>query len=473
MTARRPANGKQVILGASFPGVNHHTVWGDPRAGSQIAIESFVHLAKTAERGRFDFFFQAEGLRVREHKGRFYELDIAGRPHIAVVQAALAGVTQHLGFLATINTTFNEPYDLARQLATLNHLSDGRTGWNVVTTSDAFHGENFRRGGYLPRGERYERAAEFVRTALELWDSWPADSLGTAGGEFVTDPGAGRFAHHGKHFDIEGTFPVPTAPQRHPVLVQAGVSDEGREFAARTVDAIFSPFGEPGQGREFYADVKGRARRAGRDPDTLKILPGASFVLGDTPGEAAERAREVALAQVTPATALALLEQTWLRDLSDHDPDGPVPPVEADGVEVGISRGRTTSTGDPLEKAREWYAYAREHRLSIRELVIARAHRAAFAGTPLQVAQRINDAVQTDAADGFVIGSHLVPYGLDEFVDKVVPFLQEWGVLRTEYTPGATFRENLGLPPQAPGARPGVRPFDAAEFRPETAGAVG
>ena len=164
-------------LAAHFPGVNNTTVWTDPRSRSQIDFSSFEHLARTAERGLFDFFFLAEGLRLREHKGRIHDLDVVGRPESLTVLNALAAVTERLGLAATVNATFNEPYELARRLASLDHLSGGRAAWNVVTSSDAFTGENFRRGGYLDRADRYTRAAEFVATARELWDSWTPDGV--------------------------------------------------------------------------------------------------------------------------------------------------------------------------------------------------------------------------------------------------------------------------------------------------------
>jgi len=163
---------RKIHLAAHFPGVNNTTVWADPRAGSQIDFSSFEHLARTAERGKFDFFFLAEGLRLREHKGRIHDLDVVGRPESLTVLSALSAVTERLGLAATVNTTFNEPYELARRLATLDHLSGGRAAWNVVTTNDAFTGANFRRGGYLDRADRYRRAEEFVRLARTLWDSW-------------------------------------------------------------------------------------------------------------------------------------------------------------------------------------------------------------------------------------------------------------------------------------------------------------
>ena len=175
MTAvREGKHRKPIHLAAHFPGVNNTTVWSDPESGSQIEFDSFVHMARTAERGLFDFFFLAEGLRLREHRGRIHDLDVVGRPDTFTVLAALAAVTDHLGLTGTINTTFNEPFEVARQFATLDHLSDGRAGWNIVTSSDAFTGENFRRGGFLNHADRYKRAEEFVTVAREFWDSWAA-----------------------------------------------------------------------------------------------------------------------------------------------------------------------------------------------------------------------------------------------------------------------------------------------------------
>src|SRR6201997_3784092 len=168
---------KPVHLGAHFPGVNNTTVWTDPGSGSQIEFDSFVHLARTAERGKFDFFFLAEGLRLREHRGRIYDLDVVGRPDTFTVLAALAGVTDRIGLTGTINTTFNEPFEVARQFATLDHLSGGRAGWNLVTSSDAFTGANFRRGGFLDHADRYLRAEEVLTVARQFWDSWEADAV--------------------------------------------------------------------------------------------------------------------------------------------------------------------------------------------------------------------------------------------------------------------------------------------------------
>lgn len=434
---------KQIHLAAHFPGVNNTTVWSVPESGSQIEFDSFVHLARTAERGLFDFFFLAEGLRLREHRGRIFDLDVVGRPDTFTVLNALAGVTTHLGLAGTINTTFNEPFELARQFASLDHLSGGRAAWNAVTSSDAFTGENFRRGGYLDHSQRYVRAAEVVDATRAIWDS-------RAGGAPVVDRERGvfggpapRFCYRGTQFDIDGGYGLPASPQGYPVQIQAGDSEEGREFAAAKADAIFSRHGELEDGRRFYTDIKTRLAKYGRSRDDLKILPAATFVLGDSAADAEERAREIRLQQVGPQTAIAFLEQVWGRDLSGYDPDGPLP--EIDPVDnANITRGRVRHAKDPRAVAEAWREKAAAENLSIRELIIEVTARQQFVGTPAQVAAEIDRYVQSDAADGFVLVPHLTPHGLDEFVDKVVPELQDLGSFRTEYT-GVTLREHLGL----------------------------
>ncbi|MEU6659172.1 NtaA/DmoA family FMN-dependent monooxygenase [Streptomyces sp. NPDC046821] len=421
---------KQIHLAAHFPGVNNTTVWADPRSRSQIDFASFEHLARTAERGLFDFFFLAEGLRLREHKGRIHDLDVVGRPESVTVLNALAAVTERLGLAATVNATFNEPYEIARRFASLDHLSGGRAAWNVVTSSDAFTGENFRRGGYLDRADRYTRAAEFVATARELWDSWTPEGR------------PGSFAHRGQHFDIQGEFTLPRSPQGHPVVIQAGDSPEGREFAASAADVIFTRHGTLEAGRAFYADVKGRLAAYGRTPEDLKIMPGVTVVLGDTAAEAQEKAAEIRRQQVSPQNALLALEQVWGVDLSAYDPDGPLPDIDP-VVDSGLSQGRTRR-GDPFAVAEEWRALSRAKGLSIRQTVIETTARQSFIGTPQAVAAELEEFVRTGAADGFILVPHLTPGGLDEFVDQVVPVLQERGVYRTEYT-GTTLRSHLGL----------------------------
>ncbi|MFF8965284.1 NtaA/DmoA family FMN-dependent monooxygenase [Streptomyces globisporus] len=418
-------------LAAHFPGVNNTTVWADPRSRSQIDFSSFEQLARTAERGKFDFFFLAEGLRLREHNGRIHDLDVVGRPESLTVLNALAAVTERLGLAATVNATFNEPYELARRIATLDHLSGGRAAWNVVTSSDAFTGENFRRGGYLDRADRYTRAAEFVATARELWDSWTPD-------------GESRpFAHEGPQFTISGEFTVPRSPQGHPVVIQAGDSSEGREFAASAADIIFTRHGTLEAGRDFYADVKGRLAAYGREADSLKIMPGVTVVVGDNDAEAQEKAAEIRRQQVSPQNAILAAEQIWGTDLSAYDPDGPLPDIDP-VTDSGITRGRVLH-GDPSAVAARWRALAEAKGLSLRGTVIETTTRQSFIGSPRTVAAELTAFVDERAADGFILVPHLTPGGLDDVVDRVVPLLQESGAFRSEYT-GSTLRSHLGLP---------------------------
>jgi len=439
---------KQIHLAAHFPGVNNTTVWSDPQAGSHIEFSSFVRLAQTAERAKFDFFFLAEGLRLREQGGEIYDLDVVGRPDTFTVLSALAAVTERLGLAGTVSSTFNEPYEVARQFATLDHLSAGRAAWNVVTSWDAFTGENFRRGGYLPQEERYSRAQHFLDAAFALFDSWAGDEIvaDQASGQFLRRPEVGTFSHHDQHFTVDGAFSTPRSPQGRPVIFQAGDSEEGREFAAATADAIFTRHATYDAGRAFYADVKGRLAAYGRRPEQLVVLPAATFVLGDTDAEAAELAQEVRLQQVSGATAIKLAEQLWNTDLSDLDPDGPPPSFDPVVGENTIAKGRASVRmhRDPVATAREWRAKAEAEHLTLRELIVETTNRQTFVGSAATVAQAIDEHVQADVCDGYILVPHITPGGLDRFADEVVPLLQERGSFRTEYE-GETLREQLGL----------------------------
>lgn len=443
---------RQVHLVAHFPGVNSTTVWSDRDSGSQIDFESFRHFAQTAERGLFDYVFLAEGLRVREHGGRFHDLDVAGRPATLAIITAMAAVTQRVGVVGTLSSTFNEPYELARQLATIDHLSGGRVGWNVVTSPDAFHGGNFRRGGYLPYDERYLRAEEFVRLAKALWDSWEPDAVvaDRESGTFVDPSRIRAVAQISSQFDVVATSTVPRSPQGYPVIVQAGDSPAGRDFAAANAEIIFSRHTGFEDGQRFYGDVKSRLTEAGRDESSLLILPGATFIIGDTDAEARDRAREVAFQQISPQTAVAWVEAIWGRHIPGLDPDGPLPsenPGEGDRRQGQVS----TQVADRAARAAELRARAEAENLTLRELVVAETANHTFVGTPEWIASEIDRYVQHRASDGFVLVPHLTPGGLDEFVDRVVPLLQERGVFRTEYpidpsTGTTTLRATLGLP---------------------------
>ena len=395
---------KQIHLAAHFPGVNNTTVWSDPRSGSHIEFDSFVQFAQIAERAKFDFLFLAEGLRLREQNGQIYDLDVVGRPDTFTVLAALAAVTDRLGLTGTINSTFNEPYEVARQFASLDHLSAGRAAWNAVTSWDAFTGENFRRGGFLPQDQRYERAESFLSAARRLFDSWSGDEIlaDKRSGVFLDAPRPGRFAVHDNHFDIEGHFNVPRSPQGRPVIFQAGDSDAGREFAAASADAIFSRHGTLEAGQAFFQDVKGRLAKYGRAHHELLVLPAATFVLGDTEADAQEQAAIIRKQQVSGQTAIKFAEQLWNRDLGDYDPDGPVPDFDPLLGEHTIARGRASVRmyTDPIATARLWREFGAARNLSLREVIIEVTGRQNFIGTPETVAATIDEFVQADAATG-------------------------------------------------------------------------
>ncbi|MEE1753156.1 NtaA/DmoA family FMN-dependent monooxygenase [Streptomyces sp. SP18CS02] len=443
---------KQIHLAAQLPPVQHTTARADPSSRTRFAFDSLARLAQTAERGRFDFLLLSEEPRPSGGEGHVHDPDeVLRAAESLTVLSALAAVTTRLGLAATVDSTFNEPYEVARRLATLDHLSDGRAAWHVVSGHSAFTGGNFRRGSFLDPADRHTRAAEFLRAARELWDSWrPGDVRADAEAGAFIQAGAGRFAHRGEHFDISGRFGTPRGPQGHPVIIHSGDSPEERVFAASHADVVLGDHGGLEDGRAFYQDVKGRLAAYGRVPGELKILPPATYALGDTSEEAAEHAAEISRARIGPQTAIARLEAVWGRDLSGYDPDGPLPdidPLPDAEITHGPTRYRRGAT------VRRWREIAEERGLSIRELVIEVTGRPTFVGTARQVADSIDESVQTGAADGFVFVPHLPSGGLADLVDRVVPLLQEKGVFRAEYT-GTTLRDHLGLE-QARTARAG------------------
>lgn len=429
-TVRRPSSGR-IQFGVFFQGVNFHTIWSSPDSGSQHDFSSFLRIAQTAERGLFSAFFLGEGLRLREHFGRIHDLDVAGRPDAQTQLAALAAVTERIGLVATQNTTYNDPYDLARRLASLDRLSGGRAGWNVVTTDNAWTGENFRRGGWLDHADRYHRAEQVVGAAQRLWDG-----TGRLGEDVVVD---------GRLVRLSAPAPLPPSAQGRPVIFQAGDSDAGREFAASSADVIFSAHSGLDEAVAFAADVRRRLPAHGRSRDELKFFPGQHFVLADTDAQAREKAEWVGLAQVTPQTAIRFLEPVWGTDLTSYDPDGPLPDIdpvidEADGQRGAAFQGRRA-----IETARAWRASAAAEGLSIRQFVIRQSARRSIVGSYEDVADLLGRYVDSGAVDGFNVSPYLVPGGLDDIVDGLVPLLQERGIYPTEY-PGTTLRENLGLP---------------------------
>lgn len=445
MTDDLPRPHAQLHFGVFFQGVNHWTIWSEPESGSQIDFSSFRRMIATAERGLFDAFFLGEGLRLRESGGLIHDLDVAGRPDAVTQLAALAAVTSRIGLVATANTTFNEPADLARRLSGLDLLSGGRAGWNVVTTDNAWTGENFRRGGYLDHADRYVRAEQFLDVARAMWDSWADDWAGAPDGPWWFRPGAVAPVRAAtSQFDVDITPTLPRSTQGHPVIFQAGDSGEGRDFAARNAEVIFSAHGSDfDDALAFATDLRGRLRAVGRPEDDLRILPATEIIIGDTDAEAQEKARWVRLRQVTPATALALAGQVWGMDLTGRDADGPLPPEDPAVAEPTGAMGTRRWT-DPRTIVQRWRDVAEAEKLSLRETVIRLGPQRGHVGTPSGLADRFAHFVRAGAVDGFNISPYLVPDGLDDIADRLVPELQERGVYRSAYT-GDTLREHLGL----------------------------
>ena len=330
--------------------------------------------------------------------------------------------------------------------------------WNVVTSWDAFTGENFRRGGFLPQDQRYERASSFLGAANELFDSWSgvevlADKSRRTIPEHGTQPGA--FAIHDEHFDIEGHFNVPGSPQGRPVIFQAGDSDAGREFAAASADAIFSRHGTLDAGQAFYADVKARLAGYGRSRDDLLVLPAATFVLGDTDEEAAELAALVRRQQVSGADRDQVRRAAVEPGPERLRPGRAVPSFDPVVGENTIAKGRASVRmyTDPVATARQWRELAAAKQLSLREVVIEVTGRQNFIGSPATIAATIDEYVQADASDGFILVPHITPDGLAGFADKVVPLLQERGVFRTEYEGSTLARPPGPAGPQGAAAR--------------------
>ncbi|MBT0774327.1 LLM class flavin-dependent oxidoreductase, partial [Kineosporia sp. J2-2] len=409
----------QVHLGVFYTGVGPQLVWSRPTERPHTAIETFVEVAQLLERGLFDAFFLGEGLRVRENRGQVLELDVAGRPDAITQLSALAAVTGRIGLVATQNTTYNYPADLARRLASLDLLSGGRAGWNVVTTDNAWTGANFRRGGWLPHERRYERATQFVETAKALW----------------APPGT-RVERHTDLVDVSATSTVPPSRQGRPVLFQAGDSDGGRELAATHADVVFSANTTFDKAVAYARDLRARLARHGRGADSLRILPGAAVILGDTEAEAHEKERWVREEQLSPPRAIAFFEQYWGTDLSAYDPHGPLPEIEPVAGELDPSRGTIPieqRTGK-LERIEGWRRLAQDKDLSILELYREVSPRERwFTGTPGGVADQWARYVRTRAVDGFNLTPHLLPDSLVDVVETLVPELQERGVYRTAY----------------------------------------
>ncbi|MEV0844671.1 LLM class flavin-dependent oxidoreductase [Streptomyces sp. NPDC049954] len=420
-----------------YPGGHHEAAWRyagtDPDRLLDIAF--YQELARRAEAAAFDGIFLADGPALADnvrYASRF-------RLEPFTWLSALAAVTDRIGLIATASTTYNEPYNLARLLASLDHLSKGRAGWNIVTTGAPQAALNFGLDAHPVHAERYARAHEFLDVVTRLWDSWEDTAL-------VADPAGGLFAdtdrihtvdHAGPRLRVRGPLNTPRTPQGRPVYVQAGSSEDGRAFAARHAEAVFTAHQTLASGQEFYADIKARAKDEGRDPQHVLVLPGISPFIGSTEAEARALHEEFdALTQ--PAYSLQLLHRMLGLDLDEKDLDGPVP---REAIDTGGERGAGSRFQVILDIIDREQPTVRQ---LLHRLAGARGHRV-VTGTPEQVADQIQEWFENGAADGFNIMPPWLPGGFEVFADEVVPILRARGLFRSEYT-GATLREHYGLP---------------------------
>jgi FMN-dependent oxidoreductase (nitrilotriacetate monooxygenase family) len=425
-------------LNAFLMGVGHHeAAWRLPESDpfAQTDVEHYKKLARIAERGKLDSLFLADSPVLWNSIGR----RPAGTLEPTLLLAALAGATEHIGLIATASTTYNEPFNLARRFASLDHISGGRAGWNIVTTAGLDAARNFNLDELPAHRDRYARAAEFVDVSLKLWDSWEDGAplgdkdAGVWGDDELVHPPD----HVGPAFKVAGALNVPRSPQGHPLLVQAGSSEDGKELAARYAEAVFTAQQTLEEAQAFYRDLKRRAALLGRDPATVKILPGIVPAIGATEAEA--RALEEELdSLIKPEYAKQQLATTLRVAPADLDLDRELPPDLPGEDQIEGAKSRYTLI----------VTLARRERLTVRQLIGrlggGRGHRT-FAGTPEQVADAIEHWFRHGAADGFNIMPPVLPSGLEAFVDHVVPILQNRGLFRTDYE-GTTLRDHYGLP---------------------------
>ncbi|MCX4811088.1 LLM class flavin-dependent oxidoreductase [Streptomyces sp. NBC_01239] len=443
---------RQLHLNAFLMNTGHHEAsWRLPESNpyAHVELEHYTHLARIAERGTFDSLFLADGPQLWSN--------LAQRPAGALepltLLTALATATEHIGLIATASTSYNSPYNLARKFASLDIISGGRAGWNIVTTAGAEAARNFGLEHEPAHAERYARAAEFLDVALKLWDSWEDDAVvaDKAAGVWGDDTKIHPPRHQGTYFSVAGALNVPRSPQGYPLLVQAGSSEDGKTFAARYAEAVFTAQQTLADAQAFYKDLKSRTEAAGRNPEHVKVLPGIVPVLGGTEAEA--RANERLLENhIVYTHGVDRLERLLQLPAGTLELDGPLPadlPPE-----------------DAIEGAKSRYTLvvelARRDRLTVRQLIGrlggGRGH-LTFAGTPEQVADAIESWFTQGAADGFNIMPAVLPSGLDAFVDQVVPLLRTRGLLRTEYGTRTTLRERYDLPrPTNQYTRPTTQP---------------
>ena len=430
--------GRQLTLNLFiYPGGHHEAAWRyrDSEPARVLDIRYYQELAQKAEAAKFDAIFFADGPSLPENVR--YSSRVRFEP--VTWLTAIAAATEKIGLIGTASTTYNEPYNLARLFASLDHISGGRAGWNIVTTSDAGAAHNFGLPEHPPHGERYEKAREFLDVVTRLWDSWEDDAL-------LADPRSGVFAdagkvhridHVGKHYRVRGPLNISRSPQGRPVHVQAGSSEDGRSFAAQFAEAIFTAHQTLQSAQEFYSDIKARAAALGRRPEHLRILPGISPFLGSTQAEA-KRLEEEIDDLIQPAASLDQLKRLIGVDLSGYDLDGPVPRhiIDINGPKGLASRFQLVV--DIVDRENPTI------RQLIRRLAGARGHRVVV-GTPEHVANEIQSWFEQGAADGFNVMPPYLTGGFDSFVAEVVPILRKRGLFRQDYS-GATLRDHFGLP---------------------------
>ena len=429
---------RKMVLGAAqwWPGGEHMTAWRreDAEPEAFLDLEYYVDWAKTAERGKFDTLFLADELYVWDRFRSSVEHTSNVRPEPFTLLGALSVATENIGLAATVSTTYNEPYHTARRVASLDFLSKGRAGWNLVTSASDEEARNFGRERNVDHATRYERGREFVDVVRGLWDSWDDDAL-------VYNKVTGRFAdpsklhtlnHRGNHFTVRGPLNIARPPQGYPPLFQAGSSNAGRDLAAATADAIFTLPGSLDQLRDFYLDVKRRAAERGRSPADIKVLPMLTPIVGATAEEARAKADE--LYNFTPEVlALDLLSHYLEMDLTGHRLSESLdftPDVNGTNQSKSVYEEVARIAADGSVTLGEIYRHLFNGRVRW--------------GTPEQIADYMQECFEQEAADGFLIMPAHLPAGLRDFVDLVVPVLQERGLFRTEYD-AATLRGHLGL----------------------------
>ena len=429
---------RRLHLGAFMRPVSIHTgAWRYPGAwpDANFSFPKLKQLIQKLEAGKFDAFFMADHLALLN-----MPIEALRRSHTVTsfdpltLLPALAAVTARIGLIATASTTYNDAYHIARKFASLDHISNGRAGWNVVTTANPDAAQNFGHDAHMAHGERYKRAREFYDVVTGLWDSFADDAfIRDAESGIFWDPAKMHVLNHvGPELSVRGPLNVARPVQGWPVIVQAGASDAGRQLAAETAEMVFAAGGPIADAQAFYADVKSRAAAVGRNPDHIKILPGALVVVGDTV-EAAKEKRARLDSLVHYESAIGSLSIALGVDARAFDPDGPLPEIP-----------ETEHSKSGRERA---IAIARRENLTVRQLAqrLGGYGGAAIVGTAQTIADEMQEWLESRACDGFNVMFPFVPAGLDEFVDQVVPDLQRRGIFRTEYE-GTTLREHLGLP---------------------------